>query len=65
MGAGGGCFFLAPPEKHEQIRNSLSQIKVWVPFKIDNTGSQVIFYNGNCISKNEFDYVTLEKLELY
>ena len=49
MGAGGGgfFFFLAPPEKHEQIRNSLSQIKVWVPFKIDNTGSQVIFYNNN------------------
>ena len=49
MGAGGGgfFFFLAPPEKHEQIRNSLSKIKVWVPFKIDNTGSQVIFYNGN------------------
>ena len=49
LGAGGGgfFFFLAPPEKHEQIRNSLSQIKVWVPFKIDNTGSQVIFYNGN------------------
>ena len=49
MGAGGGgfFFFLAPPEKHEQIRNSLSQIKVWVPFKIDHSGSQVIFYNGN------------------
>jgi D-glycero-alpha-D-manno-heptose-7-phosphate kinase len=49
MGAGGGgfLFFLAPPEKHEQIRNSLSQIKVWVPFKIDNTGSQIIFYNEN------------------
>ena len=47
MGAGGGCFFLAPHEKHEQIRNSLSQIKVWVPFKIDQTGSQIIFYNEN------------------
>ncbi|MBT3715916.1 MAG: kinase [Deltaproteobacteria bacterium] len=49
MGAGGGgvFFFLAPPEKHEQIRNSLSHIKVWVPFKIDNTGSQIIFYNYN------------------
>jgi D-glycero-alpha-D-manno-heptose-7-phosphate kinase len=49
MGAGGGgfFFFLAPPNKHQQIRDALSQIKVWVPFKIDNTGSQVIFYNGN------------------
>ena len=49
MGAGGGgfFFFLAPPNKHQQIRESLSQIKVWVPFKIDQSGSQVIFYNGN------------------
>ena len=49
MGAGGGgfFFFLAPPNKHLQIRDALSQIKVWVPFKIDYTGSQVIFYNGN------------------
>jgi D-glycero-alpha-D-manno-heptose-7-phosphate kinase len=49
MGAGGGgfFFFLAPPNKHQQIRDALSQIKVWVPFKIDHSGSQVIFYNGN------------------
>ena len=49
MGAGGGgfFFFLAPPNKHQQIRDSLSKIKVWVPFKIDRTGSQVIFYSGN------------------
>jgi D-glycero-alpha-D-manno-heptose-7-phosphate kinase len=48
MGAGGGgfFFFLAPPNKHQQIREALSQIKVWVPFKIDHSGSQVIFYNG-------------------
>ena len=45
MGSGGGgfFFFLAPPNKHQQIRDALSQIKVWVPFKIDNTGSQVIY----------------------
>lgn len=49
MGAGGGgfFFFLAPPYKHEKIKNSLPQIKVWVPFKIDQSGSQVIFYNGS------------------
>jgi len=49
MGAGGGgfFFFLAPPNKHQQIRDALSQIKVWVPFKIDYSGSQVIFYNDN------------------
>ena len=48
MGAGGGgfFFFLAPPNKHQQIREALPQIKVWVPFKIDHSGSQVIFYNG-------------------
>ena len=48
LGAGGGgfFFFLAPPYQHEQIRQALPQIKVWVPFKIDHAGSQVIFYNG-------------------
>lgn len=48
MGAGGGGFFflLAPPYQHEQIRKALPQIKVWVPFKIDHAGSQVVFYNG-------------------
>ena len=47
MGAGGGgfFFFLAPPHKHRVIQDALPQIKVWAPFKIDNTGSQVIFYN--------------------
>ena len=47
MGAGGGgfFFFLAPPNKHQRIRDALSQIKVWVPFKIDNSGSQIIFNN--------------------
>ena len=49
MGAGGGgfFFFLAPPNKHEHIRKGLPKIKVWVPFKIDHAGSQVIFYNDN------------------
>ena len=48
MGAGGGGFFyfIAPPSKHQQIREALSQIKLWVPFKMDHSGSQVIFYNG-------------------
>ena len=47
MGAGGGgfFFFLAPPQKHQRIKECLPQIKVWVPFKMDNEGSQVIFYN--------------------
>ncbi len=49
MGAGGGgfFFFLAPPNQHQQIRKALPKIKVWVPFKIDNTGSKVIFFNDS------------------
>ncbi len=49
MGAGGGgfFFFLASPNHHEQIRKALPNIKVWVPFKIDHTGSQVIFFNDS------------------
>lgn len=45
LGAGGGGFFafLAPPATHEKIKRALYQIKVWVPFKIDYTGSQIIF----------------------
>jgi D-glycero-alpha-D-manno-heptose-7-phosphate kinase len=45
MGAGGGGFFyfLAPPECHSNIRHALPQIKVWVPFRLDRGGSQVIF----------------------
>lgn len=47
MGAGGGgfFFFLAPPQKHEKIKQALSNIRVWVPFKIDNQGSKVIFFD--------------------
>ena len=49
MGAGGGgfFFFLAPPNQHEQIRKALPKIKVWVPFRVDYTGSQVIFFNDS------------------
>lgn len=44
MGAGGGGFFLflVPPEKQECFKNTMSEIKVWVPFKIDLNGSQVM-----------------------
>jgi D-glycero-alpha-D-manno-heptose-7-phosphate kinase len=47
LGAGGGGFFmfLAPPYRHEQIRKALSRVKVWVPFRFDKTGAQVIFHN--------------------
>jgi D-glycero-alpha-D-manno-heptose-7-phosphate kinase len=44
MGAGGGGFFyfIAPPERHESIRQALSNIKFWVPFKFDFGGSKII-----------------------
>lgn len=47
LGAGGGGFmmFLAPPTKHEAIKNALENIiRVWVPFKIDHNGSQILFH---------------------
>lgn len=46
LGAGGGGFimFLAPPKLHEKIKAALPKIRVWVPFKFDVTGSQVIFH---------------------
>lgn len=47
MGAGGGGFILlmAPPHKHAAIREALGQIKVWVPYKIDPQGSQILLHN--------------------
>ena len=45
LGAGGGGFilFYAKPEAHEKIKQSLHQL-TFVPFKFDNTGSQVIYH---------------------
>lgn len=47
MGAGNGGFIMlfAPPERHEIIKKELTDIKVWVPFQFDESGSQVILYN--------------------
>jgi len=55
-GAGGGGFFLvfAAPEKHEQIRNALSEL-IHVPVQLDFTGSQIIYYEP------EQDYSVAEK----
>ena len=45
-GAGGFMVFIAPSEKHEQIKNALaSQVKVWVPFEFEDSGSQILFYD--------------------
>lgn len=45
-GAGGGGFMLlfAPPECQPAIREKLSKL-LWVPFKFDFNGSQIIFYD--------------------
>lgn len=45
LGAGGGGFmlFIAEPETHADILEALGGL-VHVPFKIDNAGSQVIYY---------------------
>jgi D-glycero-alpha-D-manno-heptose-7-phosphate kinase len=44
MGAGGGGFFMfiASPDTHEKIKIALPEINVWVPFKFDYNGSQII-----------------------
>lgn len=53
LGAGGGGFlmFLAPPEKHMKIKEALSELKVWVPFNIDFSGSKIITYNDDMWGK--------------
>jgi D-glycero-alpha-D-manno-heptose-7-phosphate kinase len=45
MGAGGSGFFyfLAPSILHEKIKNSLPQIKVWLPVKFSECGSEIIY----------------------
>lgn len=44
MGAGGGGFFmfLVPPEHQEKFREEMKSIKVWVPFRFDTEGSQLV-----------------------
>jgi D-glycero-alpha-D-manno-heptose-7-phosphate kinase len=55
LGAGGGGFFLvfAPPECHRAIRDALAGL-VYVPFRFEFGGSQVIFMD------REQDYQDLE-----
>lgn len=44
MGAGGGGFFMfiVPPEKQKDFKKKMESIKVWVPFRFDKQGSQII-----------------------
>jgi D-glycero-alpha-D-manno-heptose-7-phosphate kinase len=46
LGAGGGGFmlFIAPPEKHAQIKKSLKDF-LYVPFNLDSTGSQIVYFS--------------------
>ncbi len=45
-GAGGGGFMLlfAPPDRHEEIKKALSEL-IYVPFKFEFSGSQIIFFD--------------------
>lgn len=45
LGAGGGGFmlFYAPADRHSRIRSALAD-KLFVPFKFENTGSQIIYF---------------------
>ena len=48
LGAGGGGFMLifAKPETQPKIREKLNKL-LWIPFRFENLGSQVIFYSPN------------------
>jgi len=48
LGAGGGGFVLlfAPPSKQKKIKEKLKKLLL-VPFKFENLGSQIIFYQPN------------------
>jgi D-glycero-alpha-D-manno-heptose-7-phosphate kinase len=45
-GAGGGGFLLlfVEPQHQERVRDELSQL-IYVPFKFEQSGSQIIFYD--------------------
>jgi hypothetical protein len=34
--------FLAAPDTHEKIKQAIPEINVWVPFRFDYSGSQII-----------------------
>lgn len=51
IGAGGGGFLLlfAPPERHQEVRDKLNKL-IYVPFKFEFSGSQIIF----CDVENDY-----------
>ncbi|MCR9203899.1 MAG: hypothetical protein NXH75_04935 [Halobacteriovoraceae bacterium] len=64
LGAGGGgfLFFLAPPEKHQQIRDALKElIQIWIPFQFEEKGTHILTYENdsdshiyNSLETNQF-----------
>ena len=44
MGAGGGGFFMfiVPPDKQDEFKNTMKKIKVWIPFRLNTKGSEVL-----------------------
>ena len=46
LGAGGGGFMLlfVPPEKQQRVRERLKNI-LYVPFRFENLGSQIVLYS--------------------
>ena len=56
LGAGGGGFilFLAPKDKHPNVKEALSNL-VYVNFKFDQGGSKVIVYDPEDTESNQKD----------
>jgi D-glycero-alpha-D-manno-heptose-7-phosphate kinase len=56
LGAGGGGFvaFYVPPGCRQQVRERLRKL-LWVPFRFDSSGSQIIFFSP------EQDYAELDR----
>lgn len=54
LGAGGGGFmlFFAPPERHQAIREQLSDF-LCIPFQFDFTGSQIVHYSQPVYDESE------------
>lgn len=54
LGAGGGGFFLvfARPADHECVKQALKEF-LHVPFRFENSGTQVLFYEQNGFSESE------------
>jgi D-glycero-alpha-D-manno-heptose-7-phosphate kinase len=59
MGAGGGGFMLlfVPPSNHSRVREKLSGL-LYVPFKFEFSGSQIIFFD------REEDYAAEERARI-